>query len=97
MWISQYSVSDDEIPEEEKSSRAQIMSNIYFFKPNPEIRGYTMINDQELNGMGTIPNSIVTSAYLDGAIKANTEFYKCIEADAQLRMQKEKEALEAKE
>ena len=94
MWISQYSVDDEDTPEKPKTTRAKFYNNIYFFKPNPEIRGYTMINDQELTVMGSIPNSMVSAAYSVGALKANTEFYKVIEADARARASKLRKSFE---
>jgi len=75
--------------------RAQIHLNVFFLKPNPEIRGYTIITDIEFNIGGSLPNSLVQSASLSKTLKNWMIFNKLIERDVKIRLQKEQLSAEA--
>lgn len=46
-WIVSYSVEDDDVPLKKGLLRIEVIRNLVFLKPNPEIRGYTMIIHNE--------------------------------------------------
>ena len=58
-WIVTYSVEDDDYPVKSGLIRIQVPRNLVYLKPNPEIRGYTMIIHNEFQFGGNIPNSLV--------------------------------------
>jgi len=55
-WCHSFSVEDEEYPESEKIVRMKIESSMSFLKPNPEIRGYTAIVQNEYFFGGNLPN-----------------------------------------
>jgi hypothetical protein len=61
-WIVNYSAEDDEFPETPKQLRVNMPFSMNVFKPNPSIRGYTVIIDSEFNFGGNLPASIVAGA-----------------------------------
>ena len=61
-WIVNYSTEDEEFPVTSKQLRVNMPYSMYMFKPNPSIRGYTVIIDSEFNFGGNLPNSIVQGA-----------------------------------
>lgn len=73
-WVVSYSVEDDEVPLKNGLLRIDVVCNFVFVKPNPEIRGYTMIIDNEFNFGGNIPSSMVLSRQVQGSVPGLTTF-----------------------
>ena len=71
-WICQHSVQDEEYPESDLV-RIDLQSKIIFFKPAPEINGYTVTTDSEFNFGGKCPNTIVISSHAARALADWTE------------------------
>jgi len=46
-WIVSYSVEDEDVPQKSGLIRIEVIRNLVHLKPNPEIRGYTMIIHNE--------------------------------------------------
>ena len=73
-WIVSYSVEDDDVPLRSGIIRIEVIQNLVFLKPNPEIRGYTMITHNEFQFGGNIPSSLVVSKQLEGSGKELAKF-----------------------
>ena len=61
VWIHNFSVEDEDYPEEAGLTRVKVESFMIYLKPNPEIRGYTLITMNEYHFGGNLPNSIILS------------------------------------
>lgn len=72
-------MEDDDVPTKNGLIRIEVVRNLVFLKPNPEIRGYTMIIHNEFQFGGNIPNSMVLSKQLEGSTKGLTTFQKLVE------------------
>lgn len=78
-WIVSYSVEDDDVPVKNGLIRLEVICNMAFLKPNPEIRGYTLMIDNEFSFGGNIPNNMVLNKQLEGSVKGYALFQKCVE------------------
>jgi hypothetical protein len=64
-----FSVEDDEYPVVPGLIRVQIESFMQYLKPNPEIRGYTVIAISEFNFGGNLPNSVIIANSIPKGVK----------------------------
>lgn len=59
--MSHYSVEDERYPESPNLTRVVIYEFVMYFKPTPEINGYTVISETHFNYGGTIPITMVAA------------------------------------
>ena len=79
-------MEDEEYPEDPSIIRVKVESFMQYLKPNPEIRGYTVISVTEYHFGGNLPTSIILSNAIPKGAKNWQKLQGIIENDVKKRI-----------